>query len=1140
MKKLHGEIRLSATDVSNHLACRHLTQLEIGVTREAWERPKPRSAELLTIQELGLRHEGRYVESLKQQGLEIQDFQVIKSDVERSKATLQAMKGGVGVIIQGGLTADRWFGRPDVLRRVEKPSPAFGTWSYEVVDCKLAQETKSTSVLQLACYSELLGEIQGVTPEFMYVVRPEKGSIKEEKFRVLEYDAYYRHVKLRLLKDCDSEQPQTTYPEPCAHCDVCVWFTECDERRHKDDHLSLVAGITKLQRKQLVDWTFDTVDKLAKMPVPIRLKPEHGSREGLQIVREQARVQVRGKLKGSLVHEFRSIEPETGLFRLPEPSAGDVFLDLEGDPFAGECGQDYLFGFVAADDSGSFQYYRRWALNADEEKQAFEWLIDSLFARLTVWPNMHLYHFGHYEKTHLSKLAGQYATRELEVDRFLRGERFIDVHTAFKQAVRASVEEYSLKKIEGVYGFERKVPLQRSKEAMHFIERRLELGWGSDQLSDELREAMEGYNADDCFSVAALRGWLEAARKLKIEQGEGITRPELKDGLPSEKIKDRETRVSSLAAALSQGIPLEPAARSDAQTAQWLLAQLLGWHRREERRCWQEGFRMAQLDEEELFDERVGISGMQFAERISLAKGIAIERYKFAPQKTNIRDGVDVYVGKDRFGEVIAIDRTGGFIEIKKTKKTVDIRPTSIYMWSAPIPTDAQEESLFRFGEWVLENTLISGKRYDAMCDLLLKNRPRLKSGSVKPLTGETTVETAKRITSNLAETLFGIQGPPGAGKTYTGARMICELLATGKRVGISAHSHKAISKLLQDVREAADECNLKLKCVRKVGDDDAETIAGVENTDDPNLPLTTLRSGLAHLAAGTTWLWSKANYADSVDALFVDEAGQMALADVLAIGPAAKNLVLIGDPQQLQRPLKGSHPPGAEKSALEHFIGASKTIDPEKGMLLPQTRRMHPSVCDFTSKTFYDAKLTSHPVTYPYLLKGHPWLEGAGLWFVPTPHEGNRNSAPEEVLAVEKLVNSLVQPGVSWFSSATRGRPMRLEDILIVAPYKAQVAELQEALPGAKVGTVDKFQGQEAPVVIYSLTTSTPEDAPRGMEFLYSLNRFNVATSRAQTAVIVVGNPRLFEPECKSPRQMQLANAFCAYLERATIKELS
>jgi uncharacterized protein len=209
-------------------------------------------------------------------------------------------------------------------------------------------------------------------------------------------------------------------------------------------------------------------------------------------------------------------------------------------------------------------------------------------------------------------------------------------------------------------------------------------------------------------------------------------------------------------------------------------------------------------------------------------------------------------------------------------------------------------------------------------------------------------------------------------------------------------------------------------------------------------------------------------------------------------------------------------------------------------GLLLKETRRMHPNVCSFTSSVFYDDKLTAHPVTHPYKLKGHPWLNGAGLWFIPTEHSGNRNSAPEEIEVIAKLVSQLLNPEVRWCPTATRDRALTWEDILVVAPYNAQVSDLRARLPNAQIGTVDKFQGQEAAVVIYSLTTSTPEDAPRGMEFLYSLNRFNVATSRAQTAVIVVGNPRLFEPECKSPRQMQLANAFCAYLERAQIKEIT
>jgi len=259
-----------------------------------------------------------------------------------------------------------------------------------------------------------------------------------------------------------------------------------------------------------------------------------------------------------------------------------------------------------------------------------------------------------------------------------------------------------------------------------------------------------------------------------------------------------------------------------------------------------------------------------------------------------------------------------------------------------------------------------------------------------------------------------------------------------------------------------------------------------------------------------------------------------MSLADVLAVSQAAKRLVLLGDPQQLERPTKGSHPEGAEKSALEHLLNGRKTIAADRGFLLPETWRLHPKICEYTSACFYDEKLASHAVTRSRVIEGHGWIEGAGLWFVPTEHEGNRNSSPEEVELVARIVEGLLQPSVKYFYGAGNSRALAEGEILIVAPYNAQVADLKTRLPRMRIGTVDKFQGQEAPVVIYSLTTSSPEEAPRGMEFLYSLNRLNVATSRAMTAVIVVGNPGLFEPECRTPRQMQLANAWCAYREMA------
>jgi uncharacterized protein len=344
-------------------------------------------------------------------------------------------------------------------------------------------------------------------------------------------------------------------------------------------------------------------------------------------------------------------------------------------------------------------------------------------------------------------------------------------------------------------------------------------------------------------------------------------------------------------------------------------------------------------------------------------------------------------------------------------------------------------------------------------------------------------------------------------------------------------------------VQEAAKPLRINVQCVQKTkdGDDTEECVSNVETTSKNEIPLARLRSGAAQVAAGTAWMWARPEYFEAVDVLFIDEAGQMALADVVAVAQAAKSLVLVGDPQQLQRPLKGSHPDGAELSALQYLLGEHVTIPAEMGLLLPETWRMHPAVCKFTSQVFYEDRLTSRSHVGSRVIAGHPWISGAGLWFVPVVHEANQSSSAEEVEAIAGIVESLLVPCVTRSRSEGNIGRMELKDILVVAPYNAQVSDLLARLPkGARVGTVDKFQGQEAPVVIYSLTTSSPEDAPRGMEFLYSLNRLNVATSRAESAVIVVGSPRLYEPDCKTPRQMQLANALCRYREMAVTHQVS
>jgi superfamily I DNA and/or RNA helicase len=245
---------------------------------------------------------------------------------------------------------------------------------------------------------------------------------------------------------------------------------------------------------------------------------------------------------------------------------------------------------------------------------------------------------------------------------------------------------------------------------------------------------------------------------------------------------------------------------------------------------------------------------------------------------------------------------------------------------------------------------------------------------------------------------------------------------------------------------------------------------------------------------------------------------------------------VLLGDPQQLEQPMQGSHPEDTDVSALDHILAGHQTIDPERGLFLEETWRLHPEICRFTSELFYEGRLRLHPGLEVQDLITQSRINGTGLRYLPISHTGNQSSSPEEADCVRDLVSEILRGTPEWVDREGKKRALSLDDILIIAPYNAQVVELQDRLPGARIGTVDKFQGQEAPVVIYSMTTSSWSDAPRGMEFLYSLNRLNVATSRAKCVCILIASPSVFEVECRTPRQMQLANAFARYLELAAV----
>ncbi len=488
--------------------------------------------------------------------------------------------------------------------------------------------------------------------------------------------------------------------------------------------------------------------------------------------------------------------------------------------------------------------------------------------------------------------------------------------------------------------------------------------------------------------------------------------------------------------------------------------------------------------------------------------------------------------GADKIGSVAAIDQANRTLDIKKMQVTADQHPQSVFAFKyiGPTPIDT---SLLDVARSIVEHGMTGDGPYQAARDLLLRRPPRLHadSGGVRRRNDETTLQAAIRLARNLDHSVLPIQGPPGTGKTHTGARMLVDLVRAGKRVGVTAVSHKVIRNLLEKVVEAAREGGPHVGVVHKSKTTD-DAPDGIEVAKTNAAALNALNDG--KVVGGTAWLWSHDDAVETLDYLFVDEAGQMSLAQVLGAARSAHNLVLLGDPQQLEQPQQGAHPEGAEVAALDHILRGLDTIPADCGLFLDETWRLHPTLCEFTSEMYYDDRLTPLVGLEQQALVGTSLFPDSGLYHVPVTHHGNRNSSPEEVDTVAAIVEHLTSGEITWIDRHGKSRPLTLNDILIVAPYNAQVGALAARLPNARIGTVDRFQGQEAPVVIYSTTSSSPQDAPRGMEFLYDQNRFNVATSRARCACILVAAPAILEPECHTVEQMRRANGVCRFRELA------
>ena len=1156
MRHADGRLLFSATDLSRHLSCNHLTSLRRAVAFGTIEPPVPYDDPRADVlKQRGLEHEQQLLAQYSADGRTVAtitapDTPYAHRNLAGAAArTREAMRSGIDVIYQGRLESGdgQWSGYPDFLLRVEKPS-SLGDGSYEVVDAKLARVAKGTALLQLLLYSDLLTELQGAEPEWMHLALGGTNGEDTTRFRVVEYAAYYRAV--RRWFEAHAADPPETYPEPVSHCDICDWKQSCAGRRRTDDHLSLVAGITRGQRRRLVEQGLTTMAALGA------LRRTDAGIDGvnpaaLGRIREQARVQDQARRESRRVHELIApVEPDKGLAALPEPSAGDLFFDLEGDAFARDGGLEYLFG--VADREG--HYEGRWALDPESEKREFERFIDAVLARWEQHPGFHIYHYAAYETTAVKRLMSRYATRENAVDRLLRGRVFVDLHRVVRQGLRASVESYSIKKLEPFYGFVRDVDLNAATRSLIAVEVGLE-SENAGALSDTLLAQVQGYNRDDCVSTLHLAEWLEECRRdLEVQTGKVVPRPATRD---EERGQERESaaEIQAVFDALVDGLPVDDDDLDDEQRARRLLAHLLEFHRREEKSAWWEFFHRCGLTPAELIENRTTLGGLTYVGEVEQVKRSVVHRHRFPEQPHEIEVGDSPKnpetAESEEFrwgscGKVVKVDETAGTIDLKRSRNSPVPHPTALVPMDV-VNTKVQQESLFRLASEVTSSGFGVNSARRAAFDLLRRQPPRIAArpsapeGSSLVAPGELPLDAVRRIALQLDHSVLPVQGPPGSGKTYTGARMILDLLAAGKRVGVTANSHKVISNLLGAVCGAAENPPADVRGIQKANDGDGCPDEHVVQTNSNGDVAAALATGEANLAAGTAWLWAREEMAGAVDVLVIDEAGQMSLANTLAVCQAARSIVLLGDPRQLDQPIQGVHPPGADVSALGHLLGDLPTVDPSRGVFLDYTWRMHPGVCTFTTEQFYAGRLYSRTELVRQTVVGPGPLAGHGLRFIPVEHTGNTNSSDEEAERVATLIRELLGAGATWVDKEGDRKPLTLQDILIVAPYNAHVATLRARLPDeARVGTVDKFQGQEAPVVLYSMATSTADEAPRGMEFLYSLHRLNVATSRARCVAAIVANPALLAPDCRTPEQMRLANPFCRFLELAETTPLT
>jgi len=1131
MKPRDAGYLFSPTDLTNYMQSEFITWMD----RYAWERPAEAepdedTEEQRLIQDKGLEHERGFLEALRSQGRKVCAFGPEKR--EHLAETLAAMRRGEEIIYQGYLEYGEFGGYPDFLVRVERPSE-LGAWSYEPWDTKLARHPKPYFLIQLCAYAELLERLQGLRPKSVRVVLGARGAAGPETadFKTDDFFFYYQALKRAFLEQQAAFDPDRQ-PEIPPLTDLGRWTGYAERELAARDDLALVANIRTSQIRKLRAAGIETVAQLAAAGNVRIPRLAAGTFEQL---RRQARLQVESRGRERPAYEL--LQPDgsagpLGLALLPDASAADIFFDMEGYPLVDD-GREYLFG-VCHYDNGELTFRDWWAHSPAEEKRAFEGFVRWAHGRWVANPGMHIYHYSHYEVDALRRLMGKYGICEQETDDLLRGEVFVDLYKIVRQAVAIGEPSYSLKYVEHLYRGRREGEVGTASESMVFYQRWLIAPDGDSPASSAILKQIRDYNEEDCRSTAELAQWL------RDRQREAGIRPALP--APAEVAETEEqpqtdrARRHVLAEELLRSLPSErpEGGAGERMRVAELLAWLLEFHRREEKPIWWRRFDRQEMEENELIDDPDCLGGLRRTKRApeALTRQSFGYEYSFNPdQETKIREGDDCLFAHDwrRSAHVESLDFDRGLVVLKISKRQgapperLSITPDELTLGSKL--ADAVERVVRKWRE--------TGELPGALEDLLYRRRPWLPhrpEGAIVP-DGVDSLKAAVDVSRDMRNTTLAVQGPPGCGKTYTGARMAAALVR-GKRIGITSNSHRAINLLLAETCKAARKAGIAFDAVKVCSQEDqmAGVPAGVRQVgsgralfESPELP---------QLIGGTAYAFSCEAAEGTLDYLFVDEAGQVSLASLVAMAASTRNIVLLGDQMQLAQPTQGSHPGESGLSALEYLLEGHATVPPDLGIFLAKTWRLHPNLCQFISGAVYEDRLQCHqPHTTERVLapgaRRPAWMvRDAGLIYIPVEHDGNVYESPEEEDRIAELVGELT--GLPLVCNGGGRRRLTRDDILVVAPYNLQVRRLERRLKGMRVGTVDKFQGQQAPVVIFSMCSSSGDASPRGIEFLFSRNRLNVAISRAETMAIVVGHPSLARTRCSTIDQMRLVNVYC------------